>query len=440
MSQILGVKFNDFGQIYYFSSGPFVVREGHSVLVKTEQGMGLGRVSVVQQDLPEDVTEDSVKTIYRLAGEEDLTADAENRELARAAHKFCKNCIDQQKLEMKLVDVEVFFDRSKIIFYFTAPGRIDFRELVKDLVKEYRTRIELRQIGVRHETQMLGAIGNCGQICCCRRFMRKFMPVTIRMAKEQNLFLNPTKISGICGRLLCCLSFEQENYEQFHKKCPKIGKRYNTIHGSVRVTRTNFFSNALTVAPEKGDEIEISLDDWPDVLRQPSTESGGTNRSRADLPNESSTDFKRAKQSLISADKESSPRPRHLKPGVAGTSSPEDNTPLDGSGISSSGQMDSSTPERGNQKRSDSVRSRSDRPKLNKSRPDRSGAERKKRPIKPKGSPQHTDIQSGPATDANAGAIEKNESSGNLDKKPSSKGRRPSRRRRRKKPSGPKSK
>ena len=444
MSQILGVKFNDFGQIYYFSSGPFVVREGHSVLVKTEQGMGLGRVSVVQQDLPEDVSEDSVKTIYRLAGEEDLTADAENRELARAAHKFCKNCIDQQKLEMKLVDVEVFFDRSKIIFYFTAPGRIDFRELVKDLVKEYRTRIELRQIGVRHETQMLGAIGNCGQICCCRRFMRKFMPVTIRMAKEQNLFLNPTKISGICGRLLCCLSFEQENYEQFHKKCPKIGKRYNTVHGSVRVTRTNFFSNSLTVSPEQGDEIEISLDEWPDVLRQPSVETGGTDRSRADLPNESGTDSKRAKQSRISDDKENRSKARHLKPGSGDTSNNagdgSENTPLDESGVSSSGQGDSSKSERGNQNRSNSARSRSDRPKLNKSRPDRSGAERKKRPIKPKGNPQQTDIQNGPVVDTAAGTDEKHEPSVNSDKKTSSKGRRPSRRRRRKKSSGSKSK
>ncbi|WP_320170092.1 regulatory iron-sulfur-containing complex subunit RicT [Maridesulfovibrio sp.] len=288
MSQVLGVKFNDFGQIYYFSSGPFVVCEGHSVIVKTEQGMGLGKVFVVQQDLPEDVSEESLKTIYRLAGDEDLESEAENRDLSRVAHRFCKDCIDRQKLDMKLVDVEVFFDRSKMIFYFTAPGRIDFRELVKELVKEYRTRIELRQIGVRHETQMLGAIGNCGQICCCRRFMRKFMPVTIRMAKEQNLFLNPTKISGICGRLLCCLSFEQDNYEDFHRKCPKIGKRYNTVHGSVRVTRSNFFRNALTVLPEEGEEIEISLDEWPDILRQQAPARGGRGDSAEQEPEENS--------------------------------------------------------------------------------------------------------------------------------------------------------
>ncbi|WP_027178832.1 PSP1 domain-containing protein [Maridesulfovibrio bastinii] len=268
MSQVLGVKFNDFGQIYYFSSGPFVVREGQDVIVKTEQGMGMGKVFLIQQDLPPEISEDSVKTIYRLANDEDVLAAQENQDLSRDAFRFCRECIDQQDLDMKLVDVEVFFDRSKMVFYFTAPGRIDFRELVKDLVREYRTRIELRQIGVRHETQMLGAIGNCGQLCCCRRFMRKFMPVTIRMAKEQNLFLNPTKISGICGRLLCCLSFEQDNYEDFHKKSPKIGKKHNTVHGRVRVARTNFFRGTVTVAPEHGDEIEISLDEWPDQLLQ----------------------------------------------------------------------------------------------------------------------------------------------------------------------------
>lgn len=268
MSQVLGVKFNDFGQIYYFSSGPFVVREGQNVIVKTEQGMGMGKVFLIQQDLPEEIPEESVKTIYRLANNEDIETEKENHDLSRDAFRFCRKRIDQQSLDMKLVDVEVFFDRSKMVFYFTAPGRIDFRELVKDLVKEYRTRIELRQIGVRHETQMLGAIGNCGQLCCCRRFMRKFMPVTIRMAKEQNLFLNPTKISGICGRLLCCLSFEQDNYEDFHKRSPKIGKKHNTIHGRVRVTRTNFFRGTVTVAPERGDEIEISLDEWPDQILQ----------------------------------------------------------------------------------------------------------------------------------------------------------------------------
>ena len=173
---------------------------------------------------------------------------------------------------MKLVDVEVFFDRSKMIFYFTAPGRIDFRELIKDLVREYRTRIELRQIGVRHETQMLGAIGNCGQICCCRRFMRKFVPVTIKMAKEQNLFLNPTKISGICGRLLCCLSFEQKGYEEFHRMCPRVGKKYTTALGSVKVLRSNFFKKSLSLLLENYDEREVSIDEWNEIVNKPPSE------------------------------------------------------------------------------------------------------------------------------------------------------------------------
>ncbi|MDK2956155.1 MAG: hypothetical protein PWQ57_1651 [Desulfovibrionales bacterium] len=262
MSQVLGVKFNDFGSIYYFSSGPFVLRKGKKVLVKTEQGMGLATVVDVRGKPPREMGEEDLKPIYRLVNDEDLQAVAENDKLAREARSFCRQCIEERKLEMKLVDVEVFFDRSKIIFYFTAQGRIDFRELVKDLVRKYRTRIELRQIGVRHETQMLGAVGNCGQVCCCRRFMRKFAPVTIKMAKEQNLFLNPTKISGICGRLLCCLSFEQANYESFHKSCPRLGKKYATTEGRAKPIRSNLFRQTLTVIFESGEERELSLEEW----------------------------------------------------------------------------------------------------------------------------------------------------------------------------------
>ncbi|XPV77433.1 MAG: PSP1 domain-containing protein [Desulfovibrio sp.] len=267
MSQILGVKFTDYGQVYYFSSGPFVVREGQSVIVNTEQGMGLGRVVLVRQDEivdPDDPVEVH-KPIYRLANEEDMTTLQENEDVSKDAFTYCKKCIENHKLGMKLVDVEVFFDRSKMIFYFTAPGRIDFRELIKDLVREYRTRIELRQIGVRHETQMIGAIGNCGQLCCCNRFLRKFMPVTIKMAKEQNLFLNPAKISGICGRLLCCLSYEQEGYEEFHRLCPKVGKRFETNVGNVRVVRSNFFKKTLTLVVNGKEEKEIPLDDWEKI-------------------------------------------------------------------------------------------------------------------------------------------------------------------------------
>jgi len=269
MNQILGLKFRDHGQIYYFSSGAFVVKTGDRVLVKTEQGLGLGVVAMTRDDMPPGVDPGEVKPIYRLANDEDVEAHRENEQLGAEAFRYCRDRIRERELEMKLVDVEVFHDRGKMVFYFTAPGRIDFRELVKDLVKSYHTRIELRQIGVRHESQMLGAIGNCGQVCCCRRFMRRFAPVTIKMAKEQNLFLNPTKISGICGRLLCCLNFEQENYEQFQKKCPKIGKRISTSMGPVKILRTNIFRETISFFTEGGEEHEVTVDEWREILSRP---------------------------------------------------------------------------------------------------------------------------------------------------------------------------
>lgn len=198
----------------------------------------------------------------RPAQDEEILTAAQNDELVAQAFDFCKTCITNHNLEMKLVDVEVLLDKSKMIFYFTAPTRIDFRELVKDLVREYRTRIELRQIGVRHETQMLGALGNCGMVICCRRYLKNFAPVTIKMAKEQNLFLNPAKISGVCGRLLCCLSYEQESYDTFHNSAPKIGKRYATDKGLLKIIRANMFKNIVVALNEQGQEEEINVDDW----------------------------------------------------------------------------------------------------------------------------------------------------------------------------------
>ncbi|MDQ7833233.1 MAG: regulatory iron-sulfur-containing complex subunit RicT [Desulfovibrionaceae bacterium] len=267
MSQILGLKFRDYGQIYYFSSGPYVVKPGDHVLVKTDQGLGMAQVADIPGEPPKELPPDDIKPIYRLANEEDLETARDNETMAREAYRYCRECIRDRELDMKLVDVEVFHDRGKIIFYFTAPGRIDFRELVKDLVKNYHTRIELRQIGVRHETQMLGAIGNCGQTCCCRRFMRKFAPVTIKMAKEQNLFLNPAKISGMCGRLLCCLNFEQGNYDAFQRKCPKIGKRLDTTLGAVKILRTNLFRETVSVLTETGEEKELTLPEWQEISK-----------------------------------------------------------------------------------------------------------------------------------------------------------------------------
>ncbi|MFP5239182.1 MAG: regulatory iron-sulfur-containing complex subunit RicT [Acidobacteriota bacterium] len=262
MTHILGLRFRENGQIYYFDAASFEVRPGQHVLVKTDQGLAMASVASVLEQLPAGQEQEELKPIVRIAAPEDMDVYRENRELARDAIRHCRRCINERNLDMKLVDVEILQDRSKMVFYFTAPGRIDFRELVKDLVKAYRTRIELRQIGVRHETQMLGAIGNCGQMCCCARFIRKFQPVTIKMAKEQNLFLNPAKISGMCGRLLCCLAYEQGTYEEFQRRCPKIGKKYQTEQGPMKVLRSNIFRECISVYTEAGEERELTLEEW----------------------------------------------------------------------------------------------------------------------------------------------------------------------------------
>lgn len=262
MAQYVGVSFRRQGQIYFFLATPFVLSLHDKVLVKTEEGIGFGEIVALRDTLPEGIDPDAVKPIYRPATAEDVEIGRENDELARDARKYCQKSMARMNLDMKLVDVEIYFDKSKMIFYFTAPGRVDFRELVKDLVRNYRTRIELRQIGVRHETQMIGALGNCGQMCCCRRYLRRFEPVTIKMAKDQNLFLNPAKISGVCGRLLCCLAYEKENYADFQRRAPKLGRRYMTTQGPMKTLRANMFRDSVSVLNEVGDELDFSLEDW----------------------------------------------------------------------------------------------------------------------------------------------------------------------------------
>jgi len=262
MAQYVGVSFRRQGQIYFFVATPFVLSLHDMVLVKTEEGIGFGEIVALRDDLPEGLDPETVKPIYRPATAEDIEIGRENQDLAKDARKYCQQSVARMNLDMKLVDVEIYFDKSKMIFYFTAPGRVDFRDLVKELVRNYRTRIELRQIGVRHETQMIGALGNCGQMCCCRRYLRRFEPVTIKMAKDQNLFLNPAKISGVCGRLLCCLAYEKENYSDFQHRAPKLGRRYMTTQGPMKTLRANMFRDSVSVLNEAGEELDFSLSDW----------------------------------------------------------------------------------------------------------------------------------------------------------------------------------
>lgn len=307
LAEIAAVRLNGLGPALFFLTRGLALAPGDKVIVELEDGQVLGETASLLRMNPEhlDVGDGSkIRPVVRAATEKDIQAAEANDTLTAEALDFCRQCIRERNLDMKLVDVLTLHDRGKMIFYFTAPARIDFRELVKDLVRRYRTRIELRQIGVRHETQMIGALGNCGMVCCCRRYLRKFAPVAIKMAKEQNVFLNPVKISGICGRLLCCLSYEQGHYDEFYRSCPKLGKKYHTDAGVMRVLRASLFRESVSVLTEANEELEYSLADWNALnpyrpSAQQHNQGGKKPDAREGVP-ERSSDDKPRKNSRIS--------------------------------------------------------------------------------------------------------------------------------------------
>ncbi len=229
MISVIGVQFRRAGKVYYFAPGELDIKKDDNVIVETARGVEYGRVVLGIKEIEEDKVVQPLKPVIRIATAEDAQIDAKNREKEKEAFAICLEKIRQFGLEMKLIDAEYTFDNNKVLFYFTADGRIDFRELVKSLAAVFRTRIELRQIGVRDETKILGGIGICGRELCCHSFLSEFAPVSIKMAKEQNLSLNPTKISGICGRLMCCLKNEEEAYEELNKTLPNVGDTVRTI-------------------------------------------------------------------------------------------------------------------------------------------------------------------------------------------------------------------
>ena len=223
MIKVIGVRFRDNGKIYYFSAGDLKVETGNHVIVETARGVEFGKVVLGNREVEEEKIVSTLKPVIRIATEEDEKIQKNNKIKSREAYEICLEKIKKHGLEMKLIDCEYTFDNNKVLFYFTADGRIDFRELVKDLASVFKTRIELRQIGVRDETKIMGGIGICGRSLCCNTFLSEFVPVSIKMAKEQNLSLNPTKISGVCGRLMCCLKNEQDTYEYLNSKLPNNG-------------------------------------------------------------------------------------------------------------------------------------------------------------------------------------------------------------------------
>jgi cell fate regulator YaaT (PSP1 superfamily) len=240
--------------------GPHLLKPHDRVLVEDDNVLKLGRVMGVFLDA-EVKQPGKMKSLVRVATPEDLAQAEANRRMEQRALGFCQARVEAHKMPIYLVKVECLFDASKIIFYFTAPGRVDFRELVKDLVQEFRTRIELRQIGVRHRAKMVGGLGICGRGLCCASFLRDFEPVSVRMAKEQQLSLNPNKISGICGRLMCCLTYEYSSYQELRKSLPKVGKRLQVATGEGKIIRYNFIRETVTLEMEDRREVEFSLSD-----------------------------------------------------------------------------------------------------------------------------------------------------------------------------------
>lgn len=247
MLKIIGVRFKSVGKIYYFDPKDYDVKMGDKVIVETARGVECGEVALVDREIDETRFTNPVKGIIRLATPNDMKTIEKNRQKEKDAFKICEQKIAAHKLKMNLIDVECTFDNNKLLFYFTAESRVDFRELVKDLAAVFRTRIELRQIGVRDEAKMLGGLGICGQPFCCSRFLGEFQPVSIKMAKEQGLSLNPTKISGTCGRLMCCLKYEQDSYEDLLKHTPKVGAIVKTADGKGVVEEVNLLTGKLRV-------------------------------------------------------------------------------------------------------------------------------------------------------------------------------------------------
>jgi len=259
---VVGVRFKKAGKIYYFDPGELAIQKDDFVIVETVRGVEFGKVVIPRKQVGENDVVLPLKKVVRIADQKDRLIVEENKAAAKEAYEVCGQKVNEHQLDMKLVDVEYTFDRNKVIFYFTADGRVDFRELVKDLAAIFRTRIELRQIGVRDEAKMLGGIGPCGRMLCCSTFLGDFDPVSIKMAKDQNLSLNPTKISGLCGRLMCCLKYENDEYESAKEMLPDLGEFIETPNGRGKVVGLNILQHVMQVEfPNQGRVLEYTLEE-----------------------------------------------------------------------------------------------------------------------------------------------------------------------------------
>ena len=257
MVKVVGVRFKKAGKVYYFDPDQFDIEAGVNVIVETARGIEFGEAVIPIREVSDEEIVAPLKKVMRMATEEDAKHASDNSKKEKEAFAACLQKIKDHSLDMKLIEVEYTFDNNKILFYFTADGRVDFRELVKDLAAVFKTRIELRQIGVRDESKMMGGIGVCGRVLCCSSYLGEFQPVSIKMAKEQGLSLNPTKISGTCGRLMCCLKYEQDAYEQIIKRMPKTGAIVETPDGQGVVVEAYLIKEIVKVKLDKGNETDL---------------------------------------------------------------------------------------------------------------------------------------------------------------------------------------
>ena len=324
MVKIVGIQFQNNGKIHYFDACDMMMKPGDYVVADTAKGLDLGEVVIGIREVEESANA-PMRKIVRIATPQDIQHSTENREKEREAYQTCQKKIAEHQLDMKLVSVEYAFDNSKILFYFTANGRVDFRSLVKDLASVFKMRIELRQIGVRDEAKMLGGLGPCGRPICCGAFLDEFQPVSIKMAKEQNLSLNPTKISGVCGRLMCCLKYEQDHYEQTRKKMPKTGREVSTPAGTGIVSDLNIVKETVSVRITTGDSSEIKEFPLEEIVRIDAEKThenmqpaGKKNRVPADAENRNGD-----KTSGNEAERASEPDPRDTRPDSGRPGNPE---------------------------------------------------------------------------------------------------------------------
>ena len=315
MTRVIGVRFRTAGKIYFFDPGELEIKRGSHVIVETARGIEYGTVVAPAYDVEDEKVVKPIKTVIRIANEVDENQEKENRVKEKEAFKVCQEKIRKHGLDMKLIDAEYTFDNNKILFYFTADGRIDFRALVKDLAAVFRTRIELRQIGVRDETKIIGGYGICGRPLCCHSYLSDFAPVSIKMAKEQNLSLNPTKISGVCGRLMCCLKNEEEVYEELNKKLPKVGDIVRTDDGfEGEVANVGVLRQTVRILVDVNDEKEVH-DYTADQVHFVRKKSKHGNEAKADRIEEVSLEeLKALEDSGTSGDLDSEETPNQGQP------------------------------------------------------------------------------------------------------------------------------